>query len=212
MPRIRFVQLIAALGAAGAFAPALQAADGSGVAAADTVTALHATLTAAMTRSTQLGCEGRIKLLQPAVETAFNLPFVAERTLRRSWKTLDAAQREQFTALLRSSFVTTYATEFAAPGAVSFATGSTEALANGDALVHSTLTPRGQGGITLDYVLRPQGNGAGSAWQVVNVLADGVSDLALRATQYDGLLKSEGFDALTAKLTAQTQMLKARCK
>jgi len=45
----------------------------------------------------------------------------------------------------------------------------------------------------------------------VNVLADGVSDLALRATQYDSLFKSQGFEALMSKLYQQTRQLKARC-
>ncbi|MDO9453947.1 MAG: ABC transporter substrate-binding protein [Stagnimonas sp.] len=175
---------------------------------AATVTAFHDTLTDAMSRSAKLGCEGRMQLVQSAVDTTFDLPFLAERALRRHWKNLDAAQRERFAAALRTSVVTTYATEFATPGAVRFATGNSSVLASGDALVHTTLTPSDRSAITLDYVLKPRGE----RWQVVNVLADGVSDLALRATQYDGTLKSEGFEALMGKLDAQTKALKARCK
>lgn len=176
--------------------------------AAATVSAFHATLTDTMSRSGKLGCEGRTAAVQPMVEATFDLPFLAERALRRHWKTLDATQREAFTAALRRSVVSTYATEFASPGAVQFATGKSETLANGDALVHTTLTPRGGSAITLDYVLKARGEG----WQVVNVLADGVSDLALRATQYDGLMKTQGFAALMGKLDAQTAQLLARCK
>lgn len=171
------------------------------------VTALHTTLNDAMTRSAKLGCEGRLKLLQPSVDQTFDLPFVAERALRRHWKTLDSSQQQAFTAALRRSFSTTYATEFSSPGSIEFATGKSEILGNGDALVHTSLTPKGSNAITLDYVLKPHG----SEWRVVNVLADGVSDLALRATQYDGLMKSQGFDALMTRLEQQTQTLKARC-
>lgn len=171
------------------------------------VTALHTTLIDAMARSAKLGCEGRLKLLQPSVDQTFDLPFVAERALRRHWKTLDSSQQQAFTAALRRSFSTTYATEFSSPGSIEFATGKSEILGNGDALVHTSLTPKGSNAITLDYVLKPHG----SEWRVVNVLADGVSDLALRATQYDGLMKSQGFDALMTRLEQQTQTLKARC-
>lgn len=205
MFRHRMASAAFALCATSALTPA-QATSHTGL-PADTVSALHTSLSDAMARSAALGCEGRIKFLQPAVENAFDLPFVAERTLRRSWKTLDAAQREQFISALRTSFITTYATEFAKPDSVRFATGATESLANGDALVHSSLTPKNSAAITLDYVLRAQGG----HWQVVNVLADGVSDLALRATQYEGVMKSDGFAALTTKLAAQTKTLKARC-
>lgn len=207
MSRTRFILVTCLLGGI-ATASALAAEAIQPASPADTVNALHASLTEAMSRSAQLGCEGRTQLMQPAVDAAFNLPFVAQRALRRHWQTLDAAQRERLTATLRTSFVATYATEFAQAGAVSFATGATETLANGDALVHSRLTPKGRSAITLDYVLKPQGK----SWQVVNVLADGVSDLALRATQYDSVMKTGGLDALQAGLDAQINNLKARCK
>ncbi|MES2883564.1 MAG: ABC transporter substrate-binding protein [Pseudomonadota bacterium] len=168
----------------------------------------HQTLSDAMARSAGLGCEGRIKLLQPAVDETFDLPFIAERALRRHWKTLQASQREQFTLALRSSVVTTYATEFAKPDAVRFTTVGTDAQANGDALVHANLAPGQGGAIALDYVMREREG----HWRIVNVLAEGVSDLALRATQYDGLMKSEGFAALMARLDQQTAKLKARCQ
>ena len=144
----------------------------------------------------------------PAVKDAFDLPFIAERTLRRHWKTLDATQREAFSAALERSVITTYATEFASPDAVRFTTGKTDTMANGDAVVHATLSPQKGDAVALDYVLKSREGD----WKVVNVLAEGVSDLALRATQYDGLMKSAGFPALMTRLDEQTAKLKARCQ
>lgn len=135
------------------------------------------------------------------------MDFVAERALRRHWKTRDAPQQAAFSTALRRSVVATYASQFAEPGAVQFATESTDRLANGDAVVHAQLAPRDRCAISLGYVLKPRG----TEWQVVNVPADGVSDLALRATQYDALIKSEGFEALIARLDGQTRQLKAHC-
>lgn len=178
------------------------------VAPADTVNALHAALSEAMSKGPKLGCDGRGKALAPAVDAAYNLPFIAERALRKHWKTLKDDQRTQFTAALRNSVINTYATEFGTPGSVKFETGKTDAMANGDAVVHSQLLPKEGSAVTLDYVLKKQGE----RWQIVNVLAEGVSDLALRAAQYDGIMKGEGFTALLAKLDAQTQAQKARCK
>lgn len=160
-----------------------------------------------MRDSKTLHCEGRTRLLQPVVDAVFDLPFIAERSLRRHWKTITPAQQAAFIAALRRSVIDTYATEFAHPGAVQFELGDTETLASGDALVHTQLLPTEQDGITLDYVLKPRGE----SWQVVNVLAAGVSDLALRASQYDSLMKAEGFDSLLAKLQEQTKQIQARC-
>lgn len=183
--------------------PSAQAAD----LAADAVTRFHEQLAETMNKAAQLGCEGRIGKLGPAVDEAFDLPFIAERVLRRHWKALDEAQRQRFVAALRRSVVTTYATEFATPGSVRFSTGSSETLANGDAVVHASLVPaRGQP-VTLDYQLKPRGE----RWQVVNVIAEGVSDLALRASQYDGLMKTQGLPGLLTRLDEQTRQLRARC-
>lgn len=187
--------------------PALPLAQATS-APADTVSSFHQTLSETMARSAKLGCEGRIAKLGPAVDAAFDLPFIAERSLRRHWKNLDEAQRQQFTAALRTSVVATYATEFATPGSVTFSTGATEPQGNGDALVHASLKPRDDAAVSLDYLLKPRGE----HWRVVNVLADGVSDLALRASQYDGLMKKEGLPALLARLDSQTQQLLSRCK
>lgn len=176
-------------------------------AASETISRFHGELAAAMTQS-KLGCEGRIGKLTPAVDATFDLPFITERAMRRHWKKLDETQRRQFAEALRSSVITTYATEFSTPGSVSFETGESELLANGDALVHASLTARGEKiPVTLDYQLKPHGDG----WQVVNVLAEGVSDLALRASQYDTTIKAQGFTVLLDKLDAQTKALRARC-
>lgn len=172
------------------------------------INSFHAALSQAMRNSSKLGCEGRTKLLTPAVDATFDLPFLTERALRRHWQTLSAEQQLSFAKSLRNSVITTYATEFAEADAVSFTSTGSERLANGDALVHTLLAPNGSAAITLDYVLKARGN----HWLVVNVLASGVSDLALRATQYDSLMRSEGFAALLAKLDTQTQKLKARCR
>lgn len=172
--------------------------------AADTVTRFHQELAGSMRLP---ACEARLAKLAPAVDASFDLPFIAERTLRRHWKTLDADGRARFTAALRASVLTTYATEFASPGAVRFETGTGETLANGDGLVRAQLLPAQGAPVALDYQLRRRGE----HWQVVNVLAEGVSDLALRATQYDGLMKQQGLPGLLEKLDSQTRQLRARC-
>ena len=172
--------------------------------AADTVTRFHQQLAESMRLP---ACEARLAKLAPAVDGSFDMPFIAERALRRHWKTLDADGRARFTAALRQSVLTTYATEFASPGAVRFETGASETLANGDGLVHAQLVPAQGGPVALDYQLRRRGEN----WQVVNVLAEGVSDLALRATQYDGLMKQQGLPGLLERLDDQTRQLRARC-
>ena len=113
-----------------------------------------------------------------------------------------------FIDTLRSSVIATYATEFATPGSVRFATGKTDTLPSGDAIVHTNLQPADGKPVTLDYIVKARG----PEFKIVNVLAEGVSDLALRASQYDAAMKAQGFEALLEKLKAQNQELRSRCK
>jgi phospholipid transport system substrate-binding protein len=48
----------------------------------------------------------------------------------------------------------------------------------------------------LDYLLHRPGN----QWLIVNVIAQGVSDLALKRADYSAFLKSKGYEALLKKL------------
>jgi phospholipid transport system substrate-binding protein len=38
-------------------------------------------------------------------------------------------------------------------------------------------------------------------WQIINIIADGVSDLALKRSEYTSILSRDGFDVLIAKIT-----------
>lgn len=165
---------------------------------------LHQTLTQNMAQSAKLKCEGRLERLGPVVDSSFDLPFIAQRALRRHWKTLDDAQRQRFTSTLRSSVITTYAVEFDTPNSVRFSPSKADDANASETTVHSTLSPAKGSPVTLDYLVK---NG-----RIVNVLAEGVSDLALRASQYDAVMKNGGFEPLMSKLTAQNTELRSRCK
>jgi phospholipid transport system substrate-binding protein len=48
----------------------------------------------------------------------------------------------------------------------------------------------------LDYILHRTED----QWRIINVIAEGVSDLALKRAEYAAFLKVKGFDALLMKL------------
>lgn len=170
------------------------------------VTAFHDVLIANMKNGEKLGCSGRIQTLAPAVDADFDLPYLAQRVLRRQWKDLTEDQRKQFIDTFRELVVGTYASQFARYGGESFTTLDTQDLADGTRLVHAKLSlPRGEP-VSFDYVLHDSGG-----WQIVNVVADGVSDLALRSTQYDRAFKAGGFDGLMKLLQTQIKGNKNDC-
>jgi len=174
---------------------------------ADTVTALHAVLAENMKNGPKLGCSGRIGKLAPAVDADFDLPFLAQRVIRRQWKDLPEDQRKKFLETFRELVIGTYAAQFKKYNGESFTTLETQDLADGTKLVHAKLDIGKNEFVSFDYVMHEvDGN-----WRIVNVVADGVSDLALRSTQYDRAFKAGGFDGLMKLLNAQIQGNKDDC-
>jgi phospholipid transport system substrate-binding protein len=47
-----------------------------------------------------------------------------------------------------------------------------------------------------------------TGWRIVNIIADGVSDLALKRAEYQRVFASGGLDGLLAELNAQTENLR----
>ena len=66
-------------------------------------------------------------------------------------------------------------------------------------LVRTELVRPADEAIHLDYVLHQvQGR-----WRIINVVAEGVSDLSLKRADYGSVIKREGFDTLMQKLDGQ---------
>jgi len=174
---------------------------------ADTITTFHAVLIDNMKNGATLKCSGRSEKIGAAVDAGFDLPFLAQRVLRRQWKDLSEEQRATFVSTFRELVLATYTSQFAQFGGEKFETLTTKELADGTRLVNAKLTPGRGAPVNFDYVLR-EGNGA---WRIVNVVADGVSDLALRSSQYDKIYKANGFDGLIAQIKQQIEANKKGC-
>jgi len=59
-------------------------------------------------------------------------------------------------------------------------------------MIRTRLVQKAGEPVRFDYVLREGKEG----WRIVNVLADGVSDLALKRVEYRAILQRDGFPAL----------------
>jgi phospholipid transport system substrate-binding protein len=171
------------------------------------VGAFHAALIDAMRNGKTLGCEQRIERLAPVVRSTFEIHELARLVMRRHWARLSPDQRQQFTAALEQLIVTTYASQFNDYGGETFGTPVAQELPAGRRKVHTTLNHPPDAPVSFDYVLQPAPGG----WRVINVLADGISDLALRSAQYDSVMKNEGFDKLLADLKEQAAKNRTGC-
>ena len=174
---------------------------------ADVVNAIHAALLNNMKHGKEYGCDGRIKHLQPVVDASFDVPLIAQTVMRRHWSELSDAQRTQLIAEFREVTVVTYASNFNSFGGEAFTTQDTQSLPNGDQMVHARLQPGSGDSVAFDYIL----HGKDGNFRIINVIADGVSDLALRSTQYNALFEKKGFSGLMSWLQDQSKKMQANC-
>ena len=163
-----------------------------------TVEKLHATLLDSMKEGGQLGYQGRIDRIGPVLEETFNFQTIGRVVTGRHWKALAADKRSAFVDTFRRLSTATYADNFASYGGEVFETLGEE-VKKETSLVRTQILKTDGKTVSLNYVLQK----AGDRWRIVNVIAEGVSDLALKRTEYGAVIAKEGIDALIARLDAK---------
>jgi phospholipid transport system substrate-binding protein len=170
-----------------------------------TIERLHRALVEVARPERGLDFDGRFAELKPVVEQTHDLAFIAELTIRRQWATQSAGERSAFVSAFKDLSIATYVTRFAAVHAATFVTRSAEMLDDGRVRVSAEIPRPDQAPVTLEYLLQQDSD----TWRIVNILADGVSDLALKRAEYQRLLRAgEDIGGLTTALQREAAELK----
>ena len=167
-----------------------------------TVASLHRGLIAAA-QSSPGSVDARYRALESLIEQTHDLAYIAEFALRKQWPALSDADKKRFIAAFEKLSVMTYASRFKNVSANTFKSGGPATIESGRAHVLTSIARQGQPDVSLDYMLE-QKNGA---WRIINIIADGVSDLALKRAEYQRILASGSLDDLIKELEAQTARL-----
>jgi len=181
----------------------VRAAEGTG-SSIESITTLQAALVDTARRLGKAGVTERYQALEPAIVKTHDLPYIAEFALRRQWPMLTDAERQRFLAAFQRLSVMTYAARFGnvAPDAFRpLEAGMPDA--NGRVQVKTAIKREGQADVSLEYLLQQDGDD----WKIINIVADGVSDLALKRAEYQRLFASGGIEGLIAELERQTDRL-----
>ncbi len=163
-----------------------------------TVEKLHATLLSLMKEADSLRYQGRFERVAPVLDQTFNFETIGRVVTGRYWKGLAADKRSSFLDTFRKLSAATYAENFDGYGGEAFKTLGEE-IKKGAALVRTQIVKSDGKTVSLNYVL----NQSGADWRVVNVIAEGVSDLSLKRSEYGAVISREGIDSLIAKLNAK---------
>jgi len=168
--------------------------------AVEVVEKLHTTLLAVMKDGVKIGYQGRYDQIAPVIKSSFDMPFISRTVLGKHWETLHNDQQSKFIEMFTRMSIAAYASNFDSYSGERFKTISEKEMSGGRILIQSQLIKSDGGQVQLDYLL----NRTDSQWRIINIIAEGVSDLALKRADYSTFLKNQGFEALLKKLNEKT--------
>lgn len=180
-------------------------ADGDGEEATAVVMRLQSGLLKLDKATTQRNNSQRYGVFAPLIESTHDLDYMARITLSRFWGSFSAEQRHKFETAFRKLSVMGYAARFRDTEGSTFAVDQVRVVPGGRVEVATHLMVPSEAPVSLNYVLHRGKDG----WQIINILAEGVSDLALQRSQYQQVMQSKGFDGLLAHLAKKADDLEA---
>jgi len=172
------------------------AQDESAETAKQVVEKFQTELIAVMKNGKQLGYAGRYDKLYNPVSNSHDLTKIARIIVGKEWEKLSEAQQQKLVDIFIRLSVASYAHNFKDYSGESFVFDSEEETTRGGVVVHSHFIIPDDKPVKFDYMLKEKGN----SWRIINIIANGVSDLALKRSEYTTILQREGFDALIAKI------------
>lgn len=188
VPRVLVATLLLALGLS-----ASAAAAEVDPAASRPIELLYVALLETMQEAERLGVEGRAAKLEPVIREAYDLRFMAEKSLGVGWTRLEEEQRERWVEAFSRLTVSTYAHRFGPWAGERFEVLGAETSARGTVLVRTHIVPSREDPVAIDYRMRARDG----SWQIVDVFLSGtVSELALRRSEYSSVLRRQGFAEL----------------
>ncbi len=153
-------------------------------------------LIAVMKEGKQLGYAGRYEKLKEAVINSHDLSKIARIVVGKEGEKLSEEQQQKLDEVFSKLSIASYAHNFKDYSGESFVFDSEEQTTRGGVVIHSHLVIPDDKPVKFDYMLKEKGN----SWRIINIIANGVSDLALKRSEYTTILQREGFDALIAKI------------
>lgn len=172
-------------------------ATGADATAREVVDKLDNVLIEVMKGAKAYGYQGRVDVLTPVVLETHDFESIAKLAVGRYWKDLTDEEKSQLQQKLADYSIATYAAQFDSYAGEAFKYESEDTAKSGRILVRYTLTSSSEAPHKFEYMM----NQANGQWRIINIIVDGISDLALKRAQYESIIEHEGFPKLLDKLS-----------
>lgn len=164
-----------------------------------TINNLNAALLQSMKRASELGFEGRYRLLSPVIKDTFALSQTARLVAGGYWKTFSEEERNIYLKTYTEWTVATYAGRFDDYSGEQFRLIAESISDRDKATVTSSLIESNREEVEFNYQLqRMEG-----AWRIVDVQIMNVSQLALTKSQFLSILGFKGFNGLISMMNGK---------
>lgn len=160
----------------------------------------QAKLISVMKQGDKLNFEQRSAQLRPVLIKTHNMVRMTRAVMGRNWKGLPQEQKKQLITKLIDLSVASYAHHFSSFSGQSFAVKSVEKVRS-QIYVKTFLVLPDDDDVSIDYLLKKKGD----SWRIINILSKGVSDIALKRSEYGAIMKKSGFEVLLAEISIKVE-------
>ena len=164
----------------------------------EVVDRFHEVLLSVMKKAGSTSVTARYKELKPEMEKAFNLPFMIRITVGSRWNRANEQQKRELIEAFKRMSVGTYASRFNGYSGQIFKTLKVRTGPKSTRLVDTRIENPNDKSVRITYVMGKFGDN----WKIIDVLLDqGISEMAVRASEYRSILRSRGVGALARALS-----------
>ena len=168
------------------------------------VNRFHEGLLSVMKKARATSVTARYKELTPEIEKAFNLPFMIRITVGSRWNKASNQQKSELIEAFKSMSVGTYASRFNGYSGQLFKTLKVRNGPRGTRLVDTRIESPNNESVRITYVMGKFGD----KWKIIDVLLDrGISEMAVRVSEYRSILRSRGVGSLASALSKKAANL-----
>ena len=171
--------------------------------AVNPVQTLTDSLLKSMRAGTTMSMTERYKQLQPVIEQVFAMPLVTRLAVGPEWTNFPADQQKALIAAYTRFTVANYAHNFHDFDGQKFEIDDNVLTRGDDKVVRTRVIPAHDVPVSLLYRMHE----VDGSWRVIDVISDGVSQLALRRSDFAAAIAAGGAPALIAHLNKSSDAL-----